>query len=246
MKRSTEAGSAALLVLLASCSPPQGGVPDRFGRAGELIAMSGAEGGAQNACFTCHGLDGRGDGAGVPRIAGLDSGYLAHQLEAFADGRRHNQSMRWIAARLSPAERLLVSEYYARLPVTVGASSPTAVPALYSGGDPDRDIPPCASCHGSDANGIGSGIPPLAGQPAGYVAQQLEDWSRGRRRSDPDGVMLQIARALSPKEIDAVSAYVSALPAASPRRESAAASPAERRPGPRNGASALPQRVAGS
>jgi cytochrome c553 len=208
--------------------------------------MSGAQAGAQNACFTCHGLDGGGDGAGVPRVAGLNSGYLAHQLEAFADGRRHNESMRWIARQLTPMERLRVAEYYARLQVSGGASQSAAVPAIYSAGDPARNVPACASCHGSDANGIGSGIPPLAGQPAGYVAQQLEDWSRGRRRSDPDGVMLEIARALSPKEIAAVAAYVSALPVAAPRRGSAAASPGERHPGPRNGASALPQRVAGS
>jgi cytochrome c553 len=110
VKRSTQAACASLLVLVGSCAPPRGGVPDRFGRSGELIAMSGAEAGADYACITCHGLDGRGDGAGVPRLAGLDRGYLAHQLEAFVDGRRQNGAMRWVARQLTPVERLRVAD----------------------------------------------------------------------------------------------------------------------------------------
>lgn len=244
--RWTGSACALCLLALASCARQQGGVPNRFGDSGRMIAMSGAEAGASNACFTCHGLDGRGDGAGVPRLAGLDRGYLAHQLEAFADGRRQNASMRWIAGQLTPAERLRVAEYYSTLPAASGGTADAPVPAIYASGDPGREIPPCASCHGVDARGIGSGIPPLAGQPAAYIAQQLDDWRRGRRRSDPDGVMLEIARALSLRETAAVAAYVSALPAAHPPSGPSEASLPGRRPGPRNGASALPQRVAGS
>ena len=247
MMRVPAAGLAAAMIAAASCSPPQGGVADGFGSSGELIAMSGADAGPNNACFTCHGMRGQGDGAGVPRLAGLDAGYLQHQLQAYADGRRQDESMRWIAQRLTETERLKVAHYYAGLPWSPAASRrPQPAPQLFLTGVPDRGIPACASCHGPDGLGIGRGIPPLAGQPAAYLAQQLGNWRRGKRRSDPDGVMLEIARSLTSEEISAVAAYGSALPRGAQRRESAEESPSERRSDPRNGASALPRRVAGS
>ena len=239
--------SPALAAALLACSPPEDDVLGGYGASGELIAMSGAGAGAQNACFTCHGLEGRGDGAGVPRLAGLNAGYIQHQLEAYADGRRQNDSMRYIAKELSVNERLRVSYYYARIPWS--SEPPAAVPAapeLFLAGDAKRDIPACASCHGVDGLGIGDGIPPLAGQPAPYLAQQLESWRRATRRSDPDKVMLEIARSLTPSEVAALAAYASALPEEARRSGSAEGFPSIRRSGPRNGASALPRRVAGS
>lgn len=239
--------AAAALALAASCSPPQGGVPERFGATGELIAMSGADAGPQNACFTCHGIRGEGDGAGVPRVAGLNAGYLQHQLQAYADGRRQDLSMRWIARQLSPAQRVEVARYYSNMPVPTATAGPAGQPPqLFLAGDPGRNLPACASCHGVDGRGIGTGIPPLAGQPAAYLADQLEQWRRSKRRSDPDEVMLRIARSLTPSEISALSSYASALPAAPRPRAPAEASPQARRSDPRNGVSALPRRVAGS
>ena len=232
---------------VASCSPPEGGDPDRFGASGELIAMSGAGAGAANACFTCHGLRGEGDGAGVPRLAGLDSGYLQHQLETYADGRRQNETMRWIAMQLAHDERLMVSNYYARLPWSPESrGGAVEAPQLFVAGDPGRNLPACASCHGVDGLGIGAGIPPLAGQPAAYIVEQLENWRRGKRRSDPDDVMLEIARSLTRAEARALASYASALPAARRRPGSAEEFPSGRRSGPRNDASELPRRVAGS
>lgn len=239
-------GPAVAAGLLA-CSPPQGGVPERFGTSGELVAMSGAGAGAGNACFTCHGLDGGGDGAGVPRLAGLDPGYLQHQLEAYADGRRTDPSMRRIATELSARERLLVSRFYAGMPAPAGGGGEARrAPRLFLAGDPDRNLPACAACHGPGGLGLGAGIPPLAGQPAPYLAQQLENWRRGTRRSDPGNVMQEIARALTPSEVAALASYASAFPLHPRSRESAGASPEGRRSGPRNDASALPRRVAGS
>ena len=243
----TAAGLSAVLMAAASCSPPEPGVSEQFGTSGELIAMSGAGAGATNACFTCHGLKGEGDGAGVPRLAGLDAGYLQHQLQAYSDGRRQNRSMRWIAKQLSKDEWLRVSHYYAALPWSPAQSRTVPpAPSLFVAGDPQRQINACASCHGIHGLGNGGAIPPLAGQPAAYIAQQLEDWRRGRRRSDPDNVMVEIARSLTSEEVSALAAYASALPGGRQRQEPAEGSPAGRRSDPRNGASALPRYVSGS
>ena len=231
------------LALLAACGRPETGLSDQFGQTGELVALSGAGAGAANACFTCHGIEGGGDGAGVPRLAGLDPGYLQHQLEAYADGRRQNPSMHWIARKLDPEERVRVALYYSRLqPAEEDRPGNPQPPEIYIAGAPERNIPPCASCHGPDALGTGQAIPPLAAQPKAYLVQQIESWRRGKRRSDPDDVMLEIARSITPAEAEAVAAYAAALPAAS-RRGSAEGSLSGRRYGPRNDASALPRRV---
>ena len=92
---------------------------DRFAATGELVALSGAAAGAANACFACHGLDGAGDGALAPRLAGIDAGYLERQLIAYADGRRKHAAMGYIAQKLDPRERRAVSAYYAAKPALV-------------------------------------------------------------------------------------------------------------------------------
>ena len=241
-------GAALAAMALASCGPVQTTSAERFRESGELIAWSGGNAGAANACFTCHGVDGRGNGAGAPRLAGLGIGYLDRQLEAFDDGRRRHEQMAWISRRLTASDRRAVSAYYAGLPwaptqattaATTGAEPP---PALWVDGDPARGLPACASCHGRDGAGEGSAAPPLAGQPAAYQAQQLDSWRRSERRTDPGHVMLRISQRLTPREAAALSAYAAALTgsrAGAPARpEPPAASPGERPSVPRSDASA--------
>jgi cytochrome c553 len=228
------------LLLLAGCGVADRTAADRFTRTGELVALSGGDAGASSACFTCHGPDGRGNGAGTPRLAGLDLGYLTAQLEGYASGRRKHVEMEWISKRLTPADRQRVSAYYAALPYSpaagVIASGPGA--ALYHRGDPSRGLQPCATCHGEAGQGVGAGNPALAGQPAAYLAEQLDQWRASERRNDPDGVMLLISRRLRSDEVRSVSAYSSELSGGPPRPVSPAASPAARRADPRSGASA--------
>ena len=49
-------------VLATACTDRMTSSDDRFGRGGELIAVSGGEGGARYACVTCHGARGEGNG----------------------------------------------------------------------------------------------------------------------------------------------------------------------------------------
>ncbi len=236
--------AAVLVTALASCGPVRTTSAERFRASGELIAWSGGDAGAANACFTCHGLDGRGNGAGAPRLAGLGIGYLDRQLEAYGDGRRRHPQMAWIARRLTANDRRAVSAYYDGLPWEASPRAPAASPppGLWVDGDPARGLPACASCHGLHGEGEGFASPPLAGQPAAYQAQQLESWRRSERRTDPEHVMLRISQRLTPREAAALSAYASGLagsPAgSSPRPGSPAASPEGRRSVPRSDASA--------
>ena len=224
---------------LGGCSATDTTSAERFTETGQLVALSGGDGGAANACFTCHGLEGEGNDAGAPRLASIPLGYLHRQMEDFASGRRRHLDMEAIARRLSPRDRGAVAAYYSALPFASGppAELPPA-PELYVRGDPERGLPSCASCHGTRGEGIGPANPPLAGQPAAYLAEQIEQWRLAKRRNDPGNVMLAISQRLRPAEIPALSAYASALPGNSSRPVSQAASPAARRDDPRSDASA--------
>jgi cytochrome c553 len=232
---------------LAGCGPIDRRAADRFAATGELVALSGGDAGANNACIACHGIDGRGNGAGAPRLAGLDRGYQEAQLQAYADGRREHPEMQWIAKHLRPAQRQAVSAHYASLPFEAEAQ---AMPAdsftarLYQQGDPARGLKSCASCHGIRGEGLGPANPPLAGQPAAYIAEQLERWRHSARRNDPENMMLRISQALSRPESAVLANYAAALPGDPRRPESLEASPAARRGDPRNDVSATPQREA--
>lgn len=235
-----------LLAAAAACTNVDTTSHDRFAASGELIALSGAGAGAANACFTCHGLDGRGNGAGAPRLAGLDVGYLERQMRAYADGRRQHPQMDWIAKGLTPSEHLAVASYYAGMAYRPDSYSiPLPAPALYLRGDPSRGLQACAACHGLAGQGLGPANPAIGGQPAAYLAHQMHQWRHSKRRTDPGNVMLRISQLLTEPEIAALSAYSARLPGDLPRPESPAAFRAERRDDPRSDVSEpLPRAVA--
>jgi cytochrome c553 len=187
---------ALLLVfvsLLAGCGDAGGGNP-AFTASGEVIALSGGDGGPTHACASCHGLKGEGDGRLVPRLAGLDAGYLHRQLDDYANGRREHAEMRAIVRRLSMDDRAKVSAYYSALPAP--AASPPRVSRLY--------LAKCAVCHGAAGEGVGPANPPLAGQSAAYVEAQLLAWRAGKRRGDGMNEMLEVSRALALAEVRAL------------------------------------------
>ena len=230
-------GAIAACLLGAACSGPAE-VRDAFSSSGEIIALSGGSGGAVNACASCHGLKGEGDGNLSPRLAGLDQGYIVRQIGFYADGQRIDPRMVAVAKALTPDERQKVAAFYARLPTASRRACPAApsvAKALYHGGDPARGIASCASCHGATGEG-NAGNPPLAGQPAPYLARQLTDWRDGERYGDPLGIMARISKALRPAEPAALSAYAADLPGGPGYPGSTEECPPARRASPRNGA----------
>ncbi|MDR7335295.1 c-type cytochrome [Roseateles asaccharophilus] len=193
-----------LLLTLTACTDRMAPSDDRWGRSGELIAMSGGEGGARYACVSCHGARGEGNGFDAPRLAGLPAGYLQKQMEDYALGLRPHDVMRDVARFLDSHERVRVANHYAALAVPAGdTTAPPAANALYTRA--------CQQCHGADASGTPLG-PPLAGQPALYLAQQLQDWQVAKRRNDGEHEMLKVAQALSADEVHELSRYLSQIP----------------------------------
>jgi len=172
-------------------------------------------------CIACHGVDGAGQAqAGNPRLAGLDAAYLQKQLDDFASGARASAVMRPTAGALSADERHALAVYYSRLPLPRSLARPAApVPPadglgarLATRGDWDRDVPGCVQCHGPGGVGVGAHFPPLAGQPAAYIAAQLRAWQQGTRHNDPLQLMQHLSAALNAQDIQAVSVWFAAQP----------------------------------
>lgn len=65
----------------------------------------------------------------------------------------------------------------------------------------------CVPCHGPEGNSSLAAYPVIAGQPAAYVVQQLEDY-RNKRRMDGD--MTALAAALTPQDVLDLAAYFAA------------------------------------
>lgn len=204
---------SAVVGLLCACVDAGAGARDPFTATGELVALSGGDAGAESACITCHGLRGEGDRRATPALAGLPMGYMHKQLEDYADGLRQSSVMRPIAKALHHRDRGSVAAYYAAMPPPPAqrAARPPPAAGLYHRGDPDRGLPPCAACHGPAAQGLGPAYPPLAGQPAPYVARQLQLWREGRRRNDPLNQMARISQLLTPSEVAGLAQYVAGL-----------------------------------
>lgn len=176
-------------------------------------------------CIACHGVDGAGQAqAGYPRLAGLDAAYLEKQLDDFANGTRGSAVMLPTASALSADERQALATYYSQLPLPPALANPaTPVPAaeslgarLATRGDWDRDVPGCVQCHGPAGVGVGTHFPPLAGQPASYLAAQLRAWQQGTRHNDPLQLMQHLSAALTAQDIEAVSAWFAAQPLPAP------------------------------
>jgi cytochrome c553 len=184
---------------------------------GAAIAVHGTAKGALP-CIACHGARGEGNAAnGSPRLAGLPAPYIRAQLSAFAHGQRENPVMVPIARSLNADETQAVSVYFADLPAPVlPTSTPLAVgpgTLLALDGRWSAKLPPCVACHGPGGIGVGTSFPPLAGQPAPYLAAQIEAWQQGTRPPGPLGLMQAVARRLGPSDIAAVSRWFAAQPA---------------------------------
>ncbi len=132
--------------------------------------------------------------------------------------------MKPIATALSESERAALANYYAALPVPAATPAAATVDAsaavLASRGRWSQGLPACVQCHAADGGGVGEHFPPLIGQSAIYLANQLRAWKTGTRHNDPLGLMQGVAAQLSEADIDAVTAWYAAQPMAAPSKES--------------------------
>jgi cytochrome c553 len=157
-------------------------------------------------CAICHGPTGVSR-ADSPNLGGQYASAIYKQLQDFKSGARVNAVMTPFALELSDQDMQDIAAYYAYLP-KIPADHPSGAPApprIVLSGAPLRGIAPCGSCHGGLENKAGS--PWLEGQPAAYIKAQLQGFATATRRNDISQQMRNIARAMTPTEIDGAAAY---------------------------------------
>ncbi|MBC8746875.1 cytochrome c553 [Paraburkholderia sp. WC7.3g] len=166
-------------------------------------------------CSMCHGVLGT-EQVTAPALAGQYADVTYKELRDFQSGQRQSAVMKPIIAARSDQDLHDLAVYYASLPLAPAAEKTRAGEApdatairLVMQGDPQRNIAPCAACHGQlDRTGA---APWLGGQSALYLAAQLHAFASGARRNDINEQMRNVARQMTPEEIDAVARYYAAI-----------------------------------
>ncbi|MEO8936990.1 MAG: cytochrome c4 [Burkholderiaceae bacterium] len=178
---------------------------ETMGRAGTETAVGrGATLALQ--CTICHGARGLSQ-TDAPNLAGQYPEVIIKQLADYRAGDRISAIMQAFALRLSANDVRELAAYYAYLPRMKGAAvdpEPEA-PALVRVGDPMRNIAPCGACHGGIDHKLGA--PWLDGMSKTYLVAQLTAFASGERKNDSLGQMRNMARRLSPGEIEALAGY---------------------------------------
>lgn len=179
-------------------------------------------------CVGCHGDDGNSIAPTFPRLAGQHVGYLSKQLLHFKNKTRSDAMMQGMATALSDGDIKQLANYYASQKAKYSAKddelyvdedeeiqvTKTLIAEgkkIYLGGNSESGVAACTACHGPTGKGNPSaGFPVIAGQYPLYIAKSLQAYKSGER-SDPSSMMALIAKKISQREINSVSAYISNL-----------------------------------
>ena len=186
-------------------------IKQRVGKGNPLAGKAKSE-----LCQGCHGEFGVSSEGMIPHLAGQYASYIAKQLRNFQTGERKHQIMSAMAMTIDDAQLNDISAYFASQKKMQGKGSvdnPIAK-KLFLKGDTTRNIQACVSCHGENGKGKAPNIatfPVIGGQQKEYLSTQLISWRKGERTNSQGGVMNKIAKSLTDAEIEALSAYISAL-----------------------------------
>jgi len=162
-------------------------------------------------CTMCHGARGLSE-ADTPNLAGQYPVVVYKQLQDYKSGARASAVMTPLVAGLSEQDMRDLAAYYAYLPRMAGGRSavPMPMPKIVESGAPLRNIPPCGACHGGPENKPGGAW--LEGQPYAYLHAQLTAFAKGTRRNDISEQMRNVARRMTPAEIEAATRYYAGQP----------------------------------
>jgi cytochrome c553 len=167
---------------------------------------------AAQVCANCHGPHGDSISPAFPRLAGQNAAYTEAQLKSFKDqtrGDAYAQAYMWgMVAQLDDDTIKRLAAYYATQKPYHGRPGEAAGMAqgrrIFENGIPDAGVPPCASCHGDNAQGKDA-IPRLAGQHPEYLVKQLVAFKSLQRGNAP--VMHVVSDKMTLDQMRAIAQY---------------------------------------
>ena len=142
-------------------------------------------------CAACHGANGNSRTDMMPILAGLDPAYFKRQIDNYATGKRPSPEMEPYAKQVQFLGLDEIAAYFA-----AQKRQPTPFrPAVEAVAKGKATAAQCVICHGPDGKGDAARlIPSLAGQPPGYLAQQMLLFKQDTR--DPGDPLLAAKKAL--------------------------------------------------
>ena len=176
-------------------------------------------------CMGCHGEDGMSVNPECPNLAGQKAGYIIKQVTDFQKGHRQNDTMSPMAALAGELQDIKdIAAFYASqksmsakkymMPPPDNKKNIAAGKKLFMEGNPATGLYGCVNCHGKNGKGKSPNnhvFPVIGGQTKSYLEKQLKDFKSATRKNDPANMMMDIAKKLSDKEIDAISDYLGSL-----------------------------------
>src|SRR5438034_2808773 len=161
-------------------------------------------------CSACHGQNGNSKSDMMPIIAGLDAAYFKKQIDSYATGKRPSPEMEPYAKEIQFLGLDEIAAFFAaqKREATLIRVSPDAVARGKVA------AAQCAICHRNDGKGDPVRlIPSLAGQPPGYLAQQMLLFKQDTR--EPGDPLLAakkaIMRVVPDNQFTELAAYYSSL-----------------------------------
>lgn len=141
-------------------------------------------------------------------LAGQAAPYILRQLNDFKQRRRSDPNMDPIAAQLSDEDMRDLTAYLASLEPF---SSPVeSDPMKGVRGKKTAERAQCTGCHLGGANSGGTEFPRIQGQHRTYLVKQLRNFRAGRRSND-NGHMQGIAKALTDADVEDLGNYFASM-----------------------------------
>jgi cytochrome c553 len=161
-------------------------------------------------CSACHGFGGNSQSEAMPILAGISPAYFKKAIEDYAAGRRASPEMSPYAKMVVQLGLDEVAAYFAsqsRQPSGVKVDG-----AAVARGKATATA--CAGCHGADGKGDpAKAMPILAGQPPGFLRNQLLLLKRDQRSPGDEAVKAAkaVLKTIPDETLADLAAYYSSL-----------------------------------
>jgi cytochrome c553 len=162
------------------------------------------------ACTACHGPGGNSPSTTMPILAGMNAGYFKKQIQDYVAGKRPSPEMEPYAKQVLQLGIDDIAAYFAaqtRRPTPL-VGEPAAIERGRTASAP------CVVCHGRDGKGDpGKGIPSLAGQPPGYLVEQMALFKQDRRNPGDASILAvkALMKTIPDSSFPDLAAYYSSL-----------------------------------